>query len=141
MNKYSELKRDYDKVLGSLQRSLPKEGLRDDFFRFYRSCILKIWSANEGYSPDYANLLTLLSGKDYSIDLVITGMSLFSESKEQIVLPAFYEKLLEAGRQSEHPLVRDFLPDFNELMVASAIINGDFTREEADALTDGSEKG
>ena len=136
MNKYGELKREYDKAVSSLEKALPASAVKDEFFRFYRSCILKIWSANEGYSPDYANLLTLLSGRDYSIDLVITGMSLFTENKEKISLPAFFEKLVEKDKQDGTGLTRDFLSDYNELLVASAIINGDFTKEEASALAE-----
>ena len=136
MNKYGELKREYDKAVSSLEKALPASAVKDEFFRFYRSCILKIWSANEGYSPDYANLLTLLSGRDYSIDLVITGMSLFTENKEKISLPAFFEKLVEKDKQDGTALTRDFLSDYNELLVASAIINGDFTKEEASALAE-----
>ena len=117
MNKYGELKREYDKAVSSLEKALPASAVKDEFFRFYRSCILKIWSANEGYSPDYANLLTLLSGRDYSIDLVITGMSLFTENKEKISLPAFFEKLVEKDKQDGTALTRDFLSDYNELLV------------------------
>lgn len=136
MNKYGELKREYDKVASALDKALPASAVKDEFFRFYRSCILKIWSGNEGYSPDYANLLSLLSGKDYSIDLVITGMSLFTENKEKISVPDFFRQLTQQEKTTGGTLCRDFLTDFNELMVASAIINGDFTREEASALTE-----
>ena len=136
MNKYNELKQEYDKVCNELAKSLSKDAVNDEFFRFYRSCLLKIWSGNEDYSPDYANLLTLLSGRDYSIDLVLTGMSLFIEKKEEIAVPDFYRDLMELDAKEKKSLTRDFLRSFNELMVASAIINGDFTKEEATALTD-----
>ncbi len=136
MNKFNELKREYDKVCEGLTASLSYTAVKDEFFRFYRSCILKIWSGNEDYSPDYANLLSLLSGRDYSIDLVLTGMSLFIEHKEEIKVPDFYRDLTERDAKEKKTLTRDFLHAFNELMVASAIINGDFTKEEATALTD-----
>ncbi|MBR6503984.1 MAG: AAA family ATPase [Firmicutes bacterium] len=63
-------------------------------------------------------------------------MSLFTEHKEEIKVPDFFRDLAELDAKEKKSLVREFLQAFNELMVASAIINGDFTKEEATALTD-----
>ena len=136
MDKFSELKSEYDSYLTFLRKSLPEDDLEDEPLFYYLSAILKIWGSNVLYSPDYRTLISTVSGTTYTIEQVVTAMSCCGDEERQIMIPDFYESLVELDRKNNSRLTSIFIQKLNSLLVASAMINGDFTVEEANCLSD-----
>lgn len=135
MDKYRELKSEYKGLLAFLQKSLPKMDLDEEFLLYYISATLKIWGSNVLYSPDYRTLLSTISGTTYTIEQVVTAMSCCSDEERQLIIPAFFEALVNRDQKKRSALSGTFIKKLNYLLAASAMINGDFTVEEANCLS------
>ena len=135
MDKFNEIKAEYDSFAAFLRKSLPGVNLDQKLMYYYFSAILKIWGSNIMYSIDYSTLLSCISGTTYTIEQVITAMGCCGDEERQLMTPDFFDNLVEIDRQKGSKLVTEFIEKFNDLLVASAMINGDFTVEEANCLS------
>lgn len=144
MDKFEELKADLEKLMreayecGShMDDGLDNEDEFNNEFRgFVVACVLKIWSANLLYSPDYAAALKALTGKDYTIEQIVTAMNCCAVSKRALAVPRFFDLFIAFDRDNNDDVTTMVLGDLNELLVSAAMINGDFTVGEAAALTE-----
>lgn len=136
MDKYLELKNEYDVYETFVRESNPGTDLGDAPLRYYQSAILKIWGSNDLYSPDYTELLSRVSGKQLSIEQVVTAMSCCAEEGRKLKVPDFFERIVESDKRRGSGRAAKFIDKLNSLLVASAMINGDFTVEEANVLSE-----
>ncbi|MGN1047328.1 MAG: AAA family ATPase [Eubacteriales bacterium] len=135
MDKFQELKAEYDSLETFLRESLPGVNLGEAPLLYFLSATLKIWGSNVLYSPDYTTLLSCISGSTYTIEQVVTAMGCCGDDERQLMIPDFYEALVNRDRDRGSDLASTFIEKLNDLLVASAMINGDFTVEEANCLS------
>lgn len=160
MDKFLELKSEYDDLLSFLRERLP--GLDDEaVFAYYAAAVLKIWGSNVLYSPDYAELLSVISGTRYTMEQVVTAMGCCGDEERHLLVPDFVAELAgrdaKSGGEDRKPGMSSvksggadsgsdgpsqdrtdssvLLEKLSDLFVASAMVNGDFTLEEASALS------
>ncbi len=136
MDKYLELKSEYDSYEAFVRESNPGVDIGDAPLRYYQSAILKIWGSNDLYSSDYAELLSCISGKQLSIEQVVTAMSCCGEEGRILKTPEFFDRIVESDKRRGSNRAAKFIMILNNLLVASAMINGDFTVEEASILSE-----
>ena len=134
MDKFEELKNEYDRFLAFLREQLP-DAEKYDVFAFYAAAALKVWGSNILYSPDYTTLLRTISGEALTMEEVVTAMSCCGDPERQLKVPEFFVKLVEQDEKHGTTSALDALDQLNVLLVGSAMINGDFTVEEAGALS------
>ncbi len=134
MDKYAEIKNDYDAFLNGILCILPNED-KNTVLKYYVSAILKIWGSNLLYSPDYSALLAAITGKNYTIERILTAMGCCGDPERHLKVPDFFLHLVEHDSRSNGTETSKALTRLNDLLVASAMINGDFTTEEANAVT------
>ena len=126
MDKYTELKREYDELQQMVCKTLPEENVREAVEAWYIAAALKVWGSNLLYSPDYAVALSALSGTTYTIEQVVTAMSCCGDLERQLKVPEFFVKLVERDKKNGSADALDVLDQLNILLVGSAMINGDF---------------
>ncbi len=135
MNKFQEIKKEYDALFELVAKNLP-EADKSAFEGFYFDAVTKIWSGNELYSPDYKALLDAVCGDKYSEASIRAAMAGYRDLNVMFAVPAFFSAFVANVRKSKPDLVYRFLQKFNDLLVGSAAINGDFTIPEANNILD-----
>ncbi|MBQ6569961.1 MAG: AAA family ATPase [Clostridia bacterium] len=96
---------------------------------------MKIWGSNVLYSPDYHTLLLDAIGLSYTTEQIVTAMGCCGDDERILAVPSFFEELIVKDNTNYTLLSSEFIEKFNNLLVASAMINGDFTLVEAKALS------
>ena len=135
MDRFQEIKREYDSLLGFLRQSLPETEPGDNLLFYYLSATLKIWDSNILYSPDYRTLITAVTGTTYTIEQIVTAMSCCGEEERRLKIPDFFDALVNLDQKNGSRLADAFIQKLNDLLAASAMVNGDFTIEEANCLS------
>ena len=136
MNKFNQLKKDYTDFTDFLHRVLPDEEIDDAFMAHYIAAILKVWGSNYLYSPDYMDALEEITGTRFTIEQIVTAMGCCGDGERNLLIPELFKLIVKQDRKLETENAKEYIEQFNELMIASALINGDFTMEEAKTLTD-----
>lgn len=131
MDKFIEIKKEYDEFVDFLQKSFPNIKFGEKLLRYYLSAMLKIWGSNILYSPDYKMLLDTVSGTTYTIEQIVTAMGCCGDEERILAIPDFFESLFDFDSRNGGKYSSVFIKKLNELLVSSAMINGDFTVEEA----------
>jgi SpoVK/Ycf46/Vps4 family AAA+-type ATPase len=139
MDKYAELKEEYDAFVAFLRDALQgteqNAALEEQVLRYYLAATVKIWGSNVLYSPDYGALLMRFAQTSYTTEQIMTALDCCGEAKRQLLVPEFFETLLDRDREQGTTCASAFVEKLNDLLIASAMINGDFTIEEATCLS------
>lgn len=134
MSKHTDLRTEYNTLLAFLHERL--KNLDDEvFLQFITASTLKIWGSNQLYSQDYAELLSEISGTRYTIEQVVTAMSCCSDPERRLLVPDFFQDLVHDDQESGSSAASMAIEKLNSLFVGVAMINGDFTLEEASTLS------
>ena len=134
MDKYSELKSEYEGLFDFIKEYVP-EVEQDAVSVYFTAAALKIWGSNLLYSPDYTALLSAITGERYTIEQVITAMGCCGDPERRLLAPEFFIQLVKSDLQSGSRHAEEFIERANDLFVGTAMINGDFTTEEAATLS------
>lgn len=130
MSKFDDIKAEYTE-LAELVAKYAGEASRDELQRYVLSASLRIWGSNGLYSADYADTLEALSGNRYTVEQMLTAMSCCADTGRTLLVPAFFRKIAEQDADKGTEVANKL----GELLVSAASINGDFTIEEANALS------
>lgn len=128
MDKFQELKSSYDKVINTVCQYNPSAN-KTMIGKFFVSISLRMWSCNSFYAKEYGEAIKILTGKEYTMEQILTAMSCCGEKKRELLTPVFLRNIDESAQQKE---VINCIGDF---LAAIALINGDFTILEADCWT------
>lgn len=132
MTKFDELKEEHiglrDTVL-SVVANLDEE----QFSRYILSAILRIWGSNVLYAKDYKTAVSVVMGREYSLEQIVTAMRCCGEKSRKLAVPSFFTDIVATGFPEK---VSKVISELNDLLVAAAFINGDFTMAEANTLSD-----
>ena len=134
MDKYAELKSEYESLFDFIKEHVP--GIQEDAFSLYfTAVILKIWGSNILYSLDYSTLLSLIAGERYTVEQVVTAMGCCGDTERILLVPDWFAELVKLDLRSGSSYASEFIRKYNDLLVGAAMINGDFTIEEAICLS------
>ncbi len=144
MEKYENIKKEYDSLLEYLEKTCP--GARDDFEKYYIACALRIWSGNELYSDSYGELLKVIQrgkvsdekvhGETFSVRQIVTALGCCGEPERKLLVPGFYRAMVRSDLKTRSALSAGFIEQYSRLLASTALVNGDFTLEEARALSE-----
>ena len=124
MNKYQELKSCYDRVINAVckyNETIDKTKVE----KFLLSISLRIWACNSFYAKEYGEALNILTGKQYTMEQILTAMFCCGDERREFSTPEFLKEITVSVQQKE---IVNYIGDF---LAAVALINGDFTIEEA----------
>lgn len=128
MDKFQELKSSYDKVINVIYQYNPNAD-KVMIGKFLLSIGLRMWSSNSLYAKEYGEAISTLTGTEYTMEQIITAMSCCGEEKRDILVPDYLKRIDVPAQQKE---VINCIGDF---LAAIALINGDFTIQEAECWT------
>ena len=134
-NKYMQLKNEYVRFENALAERSPGVD-RGEILRYCLAAVLRIWAGNVLYSPDYTALLNEWTGGSYTAEQTVTAMACCGDPGRKLAVPGFFKDcvrldLEKNGQNGTAPALREL----NGLLVDAAMINGDFTAQEAEALS------
>ena len=136
MEKCQEIKKKYDRLHQEIQTVLTDTERGDELLRYFMAASLRIWSGNVLYAPAYSELLTAVSGHTYSIEQIMSALGCCGDPERRLQVPEFYQNLVKLDAENGSSHASDVLRMLNDLLAAAALINGDFTIEEASCLSD-----
>ena len=132
-DKFKELINDYHDLLDSVPGDQSEE--KDKAVMKYAcAAAIRIWSVNYLYSPDYQTALKSVTGKDYTVEQIITALSCCGEKSKRLAVPGFFKQIVERDLECGCITADHFLNVLSSFLGAMALINGDFTVEEANML-------
>lgn len=134
MDQYNQLKAEYEGLLNFAKQSIASLN-ENDFKLYVVACSIRIWGSFKLYSPDYAKAIFMVTGVQYTHEQMMTAMSCCADADRTLRVPSFFKEMLARDLAQDTETVFDFVEQLNSFLVAMASINGDFTLEEAHALT------
>ena len=135
MGNYSDLKSEYQDIQNSVAEALSGyEDASENLQSYFTTAVLRVWGAEPLFSPEYTHILNDVLEQDYSMEQIATSLECMRDPIVRMILPDFYNALIEADQASDTTYTDQFLTRFNELMVGMAMANGDFTIKESSCL-------
>lgn len=135
MDKYNDIKSEYESFLSFLHKTLSDEDIDEQVLYYFISAILKVWASNDLYSLDYGELISCISGTEYTIEQMVTAQSCCGYEDRELAVPIFFKKILELNDKKRLDAASEFVERLKDLLVLSAKINGDFTIEESNTVS------
>lgn len=120
-------------LIGDIERHTGG-GYSDEVRSWLMAAALRIWAANKLFSEDYVGALPVFKNQEYTAAQVIAALECAGDGNRQLAVPLFFQIIAEkdgAGGTSESRNIADSIGRF---LVMMALINGDFTIEEASVL-------
>lgn len=134
MTTFIELKKECTDLVAYIFRDGSKASEQE--VRSYISlCILHIWGSHPYYTDDYRAALEAITGKKHTAAEVVTALSCFTDPSRLSSIPPFFTELVQRDRTRSTNRSRQMIDRLNRLLVGLAFVNGDFTMEEATALS------
>lgn len=134
MDVITELKQDYAALAELLTDNIGSD-YADALSGYVAACWMKIWSGNKLYASEYAKAIGCVLGREPSMEQCLTALSCCGDENRKLDVPAFFHQLIACDAARKTGVVSDFLAQLNHILVAGASCNGDFTIEEANAVT------
>lgn len=127
--KYQELKNSFDRVVhlvSEYQSSVDKKEIE----RYLLSITLRIWSCNLHYANEYGEAIHVIQKTSYTVGQIMTAMACCGEQIRQIRVPQFLKQIGQIDAKEE------IINGIGDYLAAAALINGDFTTQEAACWTE-----
>lgn len=134
MDKYEQLKKEYSDLAAFVEQHTSSFN-KHDLMRYIMSGALNVWGSYKLYSPDYAKALAAISGEAYSHEQTMTAMSCCGDSERELSIPVFFKDMVARDISKRSEASCEFIEKLNAILVSTAFINGDFTVEEANAIS------
>ena len=128
MDKFQELKNSYNRVVNVICQYNPNAD-KVMIGKFLLSISLRMWSCNSFYAKEYGEAIKELTGTEYTMEQIVTAMSCCGERKREILIPDFLKRIDVSAQQ------KDVINCIGDFLAAIALINGDFTIQEAECWT------
>ena len=106
----------------------------DEIRSWLMAATLRIWAGNRLFSEDYVKVLPVFKEQDYTIAQVITALDCAGDESREMDIPAFFQNIVATDKQNNKSESRTIADSIGRFLVLVALINGDFTMEEANAL-------
>lgn len=105
-----------------------------DIKNWLMAATLHIWAGNKLCAEDYTRALPVFHGQQYTIAQVVTALSCVGEDARELKVPAFFQTILQQDIRNQTSHSRDIADGICRFLADLALINGDFTIEEATVL-------
>lgn len=129
MDKYQELNNSYKKVIYTVKQYNPNID-KVTLDKFLLGISLRIWACNFFYANEYGEAIKTLTGTEYTMEQIVTAMSCCGEKKREIKIAGILKGIDVPAQQ------KDVINCIGDFLAAVALINGDFTIQEAECWTD-----
>lgn len=100
--------------------------------RWLMAAALKIWAGNELVSSAYIDALSVLTDKTYTTAQVMTALN--CANGRDLIVPEFFKSIVRADLTAVTSKSRTIVDSVCRFLAMLALVNGDFTIEEAHIL-------
>ncbi len=111
-----------------------KERHDEEVCSWLMAATFRIWSANKLFSEDYLAVLPVFKEQEYTAAQVITALDCAGDEDRELDIPAFFREIVEKDKIAHTSESRNMVDSVGRFLVLVALVNGDFTLEEAGAL-------
>lgn len=108
----------------------------DEIRSWLLAATLRIWAGNRLVSEDYVKVLPVFKEQNFTIAQVVTALDCAGEETREIDIPLFFQNIVRKDLELHSSESRNIADSIGRFLVLVALINGDFTMEEANALKD-----
>ena len=134
MTKFAELEQECRELIAYVFRDGGKAS-EQEVRNYVSLCALHIWGSHPYYTEDYRTALEAVTGRKRTAAEVVTALSCFADPTRLSAVPPFFTELVQRDRVCRTNRSRQTADRLNRLLVGLAFVNGDFTMEEATALS------
>ena len=131
---------DFDKIRQSLDELLANIHSRiesdqtDEIKNWMLAASFWIWGGNKLCAEEYVKVLPVCFGQKYSIAQVLTALDCVGEAHRKMKIPGFFKELVKGDVENNTSHSRDLADQICRFLADMALVNGDFTMEEAVVL-------
>ena len=120
----------------TLQQTLSAHGLdcQQELNCYLTASAMRIWAANQQYAETYSDALRIFCGKNYTAAQVMTALDCAGEAGRKLDIPTFFQQIVQNDRADHSCKSRDLIESIGRILADLALVNGDFTIEEAVTL-------
>ena len=129
----SDIREEFNTVLEGCIKAVGAE-YEKNIRSFITLACLRLWSANSQFSDSYVEPINAISGERYVKAQMITAMKCLSDMSREIAVPDFFKKAVADDVKSGSMNSRLIIKMLGIFLSAAAMVNGDFTIEEAAVL-------
>ncbi len=131
--KKQELRDDLNSLIQD-QTNLSNNNFEQEIRTWLMAATLRIWAGNKLCAKDYVDILPVFTGREFTTAQVITALDCAGEGGRKLVVPTFFRELVKVDTAENTSVSRDIADSIGRLLASAALVNGDFTIEEASAL-------
>lgn len=128
-----ELKQTYNALLNDINQYIGESHV-DEIKTWLMSATFKIWAGNKLCSEDYVGALSVFEEKAYTIAQVTTALDCAGEENRKLLIPDFFRAIIEKDHDTNRTFSRVIADSTCRFLSEMALVNGDFTIEEAREL-------
>lgn len=133
MNRIEEIKTAFSSLMDGIHEVVGGD-FDEEARRWLMAASLYIWSANRLYAETYLQALNAVGGSNFTAAQVITALDCAGEENRMLAVPGFFEEAVGQDRLSFTSRSRMLANEIGVFLASMALVNGDFTMEEAAAL-------
>ena len=100
---------------------------------------LRIWAGNRLFAEEYIGVLPVFKKQEYTMAQVVTALDCVGNESRAMDIPGFFKRVVSEDIESGTNKSRNIIESIGRFLVMPALINGDFTIEEARNLKEISE--
>ena len=115
---------------------ITKNRCDDEICSWLMAASLRIWAGNKLFSEDYAGVLSVFRDQEFTAAQIITALDCAGDEAREINIPAFFQDIVAKDKEKQTSESRTIADSIGRFLVLVALINGDFTIEEANRLRD-----
>lgn len=113
---------------------LREDSFDEDVRSWLMVATLRIWAGNNLFSEEYPEILSVFTGKAYTTAQIITALDCAGDQSREMVIPVFFRDIVFNDKQNHSSESRTLADEVGRFLALVALVNGDFTIEEASAL-------
>lgn len=107
----------------------------DDEIKYWLvAATLRIWAGNELCAEEYIKAVAAFNGTEYTIAQFMTALECAGEKDRKLEVPEFFKSIVKRDIDNRTNESRNMADCIGRFLAMMALINGDFTLEEAEAL-------
>ncbi len=106
----------------------------DEAKSWLMAATLYIWAGNKLCTGEYIELIPIFTGEECSSAQIITALDCAGEEHRRLNVPSFFAKAVDKDRERGSNESRTLAEDIGRFLAEAALVNGDFTMEEARTL-------
>lgn len=106
----------------------------DEIRTWLMAAALRIWAGNRLFSEDYVKVLPVFKEHSYTIAQVVTALDCAGDEAREMDIPMFFQNIVRKDLEAHTSESRTITDSIGRFLVLVALVNGDFTMDEAHAL-------